>query len=174
MGMVAAICTQCGANIEIDESRESGVCQYCKTPFITEKLIYNYTYNINSLSGLNIHNATININGSPQEQERIPIKTRPEASGLVKITYPKYIKTQKFGLNWTVSVLSSHNKQEIARGRLGDTLTINVAGPTDIAISGGNAFGSAKATVRGGENFRVQLTALGTIKLVKISDDASF
>lgn len=168
MGMVAAICTQCGANIEIDESRESGVCQYCKTPFITEKVIHNYTLNVNSLSGLNIQNATININLPVREQERSLSEDRSEASGLVNITYPKYIKKQLFGLNWTVSDLSSHNKPEIARGRLGDTLTIKVAGPTDIAVSGGNAFGRAKATVRGGENFRVQLTALGTIKLVKI------
>ena len=42
MGMVAAICTQCGAAIEVDESKEAGICSHCGTAFITEKVINNY------------------------------------------------------------------------------------------------------------------------------------
>ena len=59
MGLVAAKCTQCGANIEVDESKEAGICKYCGTAFITEKVITNYnTYitNNNNFAG-----ATINI-----------------------------------------------------------------------------------------------------------------
>ena len=37
MPLVAAKCTQCGANIEVDETKEAGICQYCGTAFITEK-----------------------------------------------------------------------------------------------------------------------------------------
>ena len=48
MALIAAKCTQCGANIEVDKSREAGICPHCGTAFITEKVINNYsiTYNI--------------------------------------------------------------------------------------------------------------------------------
>ena len=49
MGLVAAKCTQCGANIEVDETKEAGICKYCGTAFITEKAITNYnTYVTNN------------------------------------------------------------------------------------------------------------------------------
>lgn len=57
MPLVAAKCTQCGANIEVDNSKEAGICQYCGTAFITEKAITNYnTYIMNNYDG-----ATINV-----------------------------------------------------------------------------------------------------------------
>ena len=46
MSLVPAICTQCGAQIEVDDSHEAGICKYCGTAFITEKVINNYTTNI--------------------------------------------------------------------------------------------------------------------------------
>lgn len=58
MGMVAAKCTQCGANIEVDDTKEAGICKYCGTAFITEKAIANYnTYitNNNNFAGANIN-----------------------------------------------------------------------------------------------------------------------
>lgn len=58
MGLVAAKCTQCGANIEVDDSKEAGICKYCGTAFITEKAITNYnTYvtNNNNFAGANIN-----------------------------------------------------------------------------------------------------------------------
>lgn len=57
MALVAAICTQCGANIEVDDSKETGICKYCGTAFITEKVINNY----NITNNYNIQNAVINI-----------------------------------------------------------------------------------------------------------------
>ena len=42
MGFVAAKCTQCGANIEVDESKEAGICRHCGTAFVTEKAIQKY------------------------------------------------------------------------------------------------------------------------------------
>ena len=38
-----AVCTQCGAQLEVDPSQEAAVCRYCGTPFIVEKAIQNYT-----------------------------------------------------------------------------------------------------------------------------------
>ena len=58
MPLVAAKCTQCGANIEVDETKEAGICKYCGTAFITEKAINNYnTYitNNNNFVGANIN-----------------------------------------------------------------------------------------------------------------------
>lgn len=37
MALVSAECTQCGSNIEIEDSKEAGVCQHCGIAFITEK-----------------------------------------------------------------------------------------------------------------------------------------
>lgn len=49
MPLVAAKCTQCGANLQIDSAKDAAVCPYCNTPFVTEKAINNYnTYNQNN------------------------------------------------------------------------------------------------------------------------------
>ena len=56
MGIVAAKCPQCGANIKVDEEKDAGICEYCGTPFITEKAINNYnTYVTNNYAGANIN-----------------------------------------------------------------------------------------------------------------------
>lgn len=52
MALVPAICTQCGAQIEVDNTHEAGICKFCGTPFITEKAINQYT---------SVHNVTQNI-----------------------------------------------------------------------------------------------------------------
>lgn len=63
MAMIPAKCTQCGANIQVDETKEAGICQYCGTAFITEKAINNY----NITNNVNIANATINVTGGDIE-----------------------------------------------------------------------------------------------------------
>ncbi len=58
MALVAAICTQCGAQIQVDNTHEAGICKYCGTAFITEKVINHYTTyitNHNNFSGANIN-----------------------------------------------------------------------------------------------------------------------
>ncbi len=59
MGFVAAKCTQCGANIEVDDSKDAGICSHCGTPFVTEKVINNYsiTNNVTNNVTNNIANA---------------------------------------------------------------------------------------------------------------------
>lgn len=52
MALVPAICTQCGAQIEVDNTHEAGICKFCGTPFITEKAINQYS---------TVHNVTQNI-----------------------------------------------------------------------------------------------------------------
>jgi len=60
MELIAAKCTNCGANLKIDKDKDAGICSYCNTAFITEKAINNYnTYVTNN----HITNITKNIYG---------------------------------------------------------------------------------------------------------------
>lgn len=61
MALVAAQCTQCGANLEVDPMQEIMVCPACDTLFITEKAINNYNTNIHIG---NIHTETVVLNGN--------------------------------------------------------------------------------------------------------------
>lgn len=49
MPMVPAKCTQCGQNLQIDDTKEAAVCPYCGTAFITEKAINQYKFEIGSV-----------------------------------------------------------------------------------------------------------------------------
>ena len=73
MGLVAAKCTQCGANIEVDASKDAGICSFCGTAFVTEKAINNYIVN----NTFNIQNAELIIPNVNVENLRkaIPIST---------------------------------------------------------------------------------------------------
>ena len=62
MGLKPAICTQCGASIEVDDSKEAGICRFCGTAFITEKVIANYTSNYTTVNNITNHVTKI-ING---------------------------------------------------------------------------------------------------------------
>ena len=42
MKFVPAKCTQCGAELKVDRSKEAAICEHCGTPFIVEKAISNY------------------------------------------------------------------------------------------------------------------------------------
>lgn len=57
MRFVAAKCTQCGANIKVDDSKDAGICEHCGTAFVTEKAVNNYNNNYS------IGNAVINVAG---------------------------------------------------------------------------------------------------------------
>lgn len=63
MALVPAICTQCGAQIEVDNTLEAGVCKHCGTAFVTEKVINNYSMHVTN----NIANANINVVGANVE-----------------------------------------------------------------------------------------------------------
>ncbi len=85
--MVAAICTQCGAAIEVDESKEAGICSHCGTAFITEKVINNYHIHNTTNVTNKIEHATINVkNGDDADDEakryRAFIKQKKYASAV--------------------------------------------------------------------------------------------
>lgn len=60
MPFVPAKCTQCGANIAVDDSKEAAICTACGTPFITEKAIQNFNITYNTT---NVQNTNYNIEG---------------------------------------------------------------------------------------------------------------
>ncbi len=49
MAMVAAICSQCGAKISVDNTLDAGICEFCGTAFVTEKVIIDQLPGINNL-----------------------------------------------------------------------------------------------------------------------------
>nr|MCR4594117.1 hypothetical protein [Clostridiales bacterium] len=57
MSLVQAKCTNCGANLEVDNTKDAAICPACNTPYIVEKAINNYNNTIN------INNATFNVSG---------------------------------------------------------------------------------------------------------------
>ena len=61
MPLVPAKCTQCGANITVDDSKDAAICEFCGTAFITEKVINNYQANITNNNVF--YGATVNIAG---------------------------------------------------------------------------------------------------------------
>ena len=56
--MVPAICSQCGAQVNVDASQETAFCTYCGAKFIVEKAINNYnikTANIGHADTINVY-----------------------------------------------------------------------------------------------------------------------
>lgn len=67
MPLVKAQCTNCGAALEVDSSKDAAICPYCNTPYIVEKAINNYTTNITN----HIHAQTLNIINQKEDFEII-------------------------------------------------------------------------------------------------------
>ena len=60
--LVPAICTQCGASLEVDPTQDAAVCKYCNTPFIVEKAIQNYS--IQNAKIDHVENVNIDMKGT--------------------------------------------------------------------------------------------------------------
>jgi len=52
MALVPARCTQCAGQIEVDNTRDAGICTHCGTAFITEKVVNNFVTNINNTQNI--------------------------------------------------------------------------------------------------------------------------
>lgn len=63
MPLVPAKCTNCGATLTIDSNKDAAICEYCHTPFVTEKAINNYS----------IHNSVVHIHQEPEKKEEFEI-----------------------------------------------------------------------------------------------------
>ena len=48
MALVEAKCSNCGANLKVDNENKSGVCEHCGAKFITNDIIINNITNTNT------------------------------------------------------------------------------------------------------------------------------
>lgn len=71
MGLIAAKCTQCAADIEVDDTKEAGICKFCGTAFITEKVINNYKINAENVV---VNSDNVNISNYDIESALIAIE----------------------------------------------------------------------------------------------------
>lgn len=46
MGFIPMICPQCGAQVQLDESREFGFCSYCGTKIVQDKVVVEHRGNV--------------------------------------------------------------------------------------------------------------------------------
>ena len=70
--MKSAKCPNCGANITVDETKDANICEYCNSPFVTEKAIVQ-TNNTTTNNAQTINNYY----ASKETNIRIPKKPRP-------------------------------------------------------------------------------------------------
>lgn len=101
MGFVAAKCTQCGANIKVDESKDSGICSHCNTVFVMEKVINNY----NSIVNNNHNNRGATIVGDNELKKLLDAAKGFERLGQIENAYKTYMRIaqeypQKFDGWW--------------------------------------------------------------------------
>lgn len=91
MAFVPATCTQCGAAIEVDDTHEAGVCKYCGTAFVTEKVINHYH------NTFNIQHATIQ--GAPTEENLILRAKKFEEEGNIDKAIEYYNRVLDLNIN---------------------------------------------------------------------------
>ena len=63
--MKKAKCTNCGANIEVEENKEAGICHYCGCAYIAEKAIEKYEASVSNLSTNNANTIVNNYYNMP-------------------------------------------------------------------------------------------------------------
>ena len=82
MTLVAAKCTQCGANLQVDPNSETTVCDYCNTAFITERAIKHYhNYNV---AGDYVNTQVVNnYNVQSKRRGKVAFKTTSQEIGWI-------------------------------------------------------------------------------------------
>ncbi len=77
MPLVNAKCTNCGANLNVDNTKDAAICQYCGSAFIVEKAINNYNITNNN----NINANVVNIYGGNSSDFQIRAGTLEKYTG---------------------------------------------------------------------------------------------
>lgn len=72
MEFVNAKCTNCGATLEIDKSKDAFICKYCGNAIITEKAIANQSSFINNVNINSSGNTITIINNENKDENRFP------------------------------------------------------------------------------------------------------
>ncbi len=63
MPLVKAICTSCGAALEVDNTKDAAICPYCGAAYIVEKAINRYNITNNYTTTNNITAGVVYIYG---------------------------------------------------------------------------------------------------------------
>ena len=150
--LVPAICTQCGASLEVDPSQEAAVCKYCNTPFIVEKAVQNY--NIQHATIEHADNVTIHTKSTAEsffgflgqqlsESREIRREERKEQRAQEREMQRRFFKL--FGIMFAVM---------LALGVIMFLVQI-IRGDTDEETGGEEIRAEETAAFRDGESFRV-------------------
>lgn len=147
--LVAAKCTNCGSNIEVDRQKDADICPHCGAAFIVEKAIFNFFAN----SIYNINNDTLKI-------EKTIDKT-------VKISFPVW-ERQIF--NNKCLVYNNDTGDLITECRQGETVTFSLDNPTNILVKMKGCFGKPVENMKPGERYKVGFRGFGKIYLAKVDN----
>lgn len=149
MGLIAAKCTNCGAKIEVDESKEAGICPHCGTAFITEKVVKNF-----------INNNVYNINNA------VFLSTQ-KADNTVIVQFPVY-GGQLF--NNKCFVYNCEKGVKICECRQGESVSFKIEKPTEIQVKMSGCFGKPKEIMKPGDRYKVGFRGFGKIYLCKVDN----
>ncbi len=74
MALLKAKCTSCGADLQVDGSRDAAICPYCGSAFVVEKAVANfYGSSVGSINA-----SVVNIYG--QDPKAAPVNTAPKTT----------------------------------------------------------------------------------------------
>ena len=163
MPLVQAKCTNCGADLEIDNTKDAAICPYCGTAFIVEKAINNYN------TTNQIHAGTVNIYGGNSADFVIRGGVLEKYNGAAtEVVVPNNVKTigayafrNCIGIT---SVVLPDSVQEIPEWAFcGCSSLTSVTIPTSVQEIGGGAFSGCSA-----------LTSVRIPSSVKLIDNYAF
>ena len=87
--MKVAKCPNCGANITIDETKDAGLCEFCNTPFVTDKVITQIGTSNNAQTIINNYYTT----PSAPSVSPTPSRSAPSYSAPSTSQYGAYVGT---------------------------------------------------------------------------------
>ena len=140
MPLVQAKCTNCGANLEIDNTKDATICPYCGTAFVVERAINNYN------TTNHIHADTVNIYGGNSADFVIRGGVLEKYNGAAtEVVVPNSVKTIGAYAFWNcigiTSVVLPNSVQEISEWAFsGCSSLTSVTIPTSVQKIGSCAF----------------------------------
>lgn len=140
MPLVQAKCTNCGANLEINNTLDAAVCPYCNTAFIVEKAVNNY----NTTNHINA--GVVNVYGGNSAdfviRGGVLVKYNGAATEVVIPDSVKIIGDSAFsGCKGITSVVIPDSVQEIGSGAFRDCIALpHITIPDSVQKIGQSAF----------------------------------
>ena len=145
MPLVQAKCTNCGANLVINNTLDAAVCPYCNTAFIVEKAVNNY----NTTNHINA--GVVNVYGGNSAdfviRGGVLVKYNGAATEVVIPDSVKIIGDSAFsGCKGITSVAIPDSVQEIGSGAFRDCIALpHITIPDSVQKIGGDAFAGCQS-----------------------------